>query len=858
MMVKPSPIIRETFFKNRDELFAAHSKQTDSLMFSMEHSILTEEYIRALTGSQKYSFVLTSAGSFSRRELSPYSDIDLIFITKSFEQNEKKITELVQLFWDNDLEVSHTVRDLSGIEKFLKTDLHAFTQLFETRLLLGSETVYSAWNKKLISTITNDVKASLLNDMFLDFEDRYKKYGNSPKVLEPNVKLSAGGLRDLQAVEWMYIFKTNSLLDKQQEASQTENFIHTLFEDKVTSRDECNRLLESYRLVLAVRNLLHLTSGQKTDRFEFNDQIKIAEIFGYSKNQLTDFMKKYFKAANVLNRFLKSMVKKFKGEITQSLPESLSIILDDDFILKGNIISLKKQTELNLSDIFRASYYRGIHSARFDEVLRSEIIERVESVESLKWGESESSVFFREILKLPRNVGQTLSVMNELGVLSAFMQEFNELNGFLQHGVYHCYTADEHTLIAIQNVEMLEKNDTPLGKIFNNIKDKEILFLALLLHDIAKPINISGHEIIGAEMASSIMYRLGYSEEEVDRVAFLVKNHLVMEQTAFRRNLNDPETLNKFTSLFDSIEELNLLYLLTYADLSAVNAAIWTNWKSDLLAELYRKSKAMLDDMISGEELLYSSTFVIPKEISEQSNAISESHVKEHMDSITDAAYTQQFSVEEIARHIEEISKGTSLTVLFKNLNGSTNITVITNDFPALLSKICCVLAINDINIHDAKIFTRKDGIVIDTFNVTDFRSHKQIEKGRYTKIETDLGDVISGLLQLHNEVATLKSRWRRLESKLFKRSGQVKIAFENHEKYTIIDIFSPDRLGFLYQVTAKMNELGLNIYFAKISTREDDIVDTFYVLDRNRRKISQNDHEFIKSELTNAISQVL
>ncbi|MBT8386637.1 MAG: HD domain-containing protein, partial [Ignavibacteria bacterium] len=852
-MIKPAPIIRETFLINRDELFAAHSEQTNSLKFSMEYSTLIEEYIRALSGLQKYGFVLASAGSFSRRELSPYSDIDLIFITKSLERNEKIITELVQLFWDNDLEVSHTVRDFSDIEKFLETDLHAFTQLFETRFLLGSETVYSSWNIRLIETITDDVKARLLNDMFLDFENRYKKYGNSPKVLEPNVKLSAGGLRDLQTVEWMYIFKTNSLFDKQQEASQTETFIHKLFEDKVTSRDECNRLLESYRLVLAVRNLLHLTSKQKTDRFEFNGQIEIAEIFGYSKNQLPDFMRKYFKAANVLNRFAKSMVKKFQEEISQPLPESLSIILDDDFILKGNIISLKKKTELRLSDIFRACYYRGIHSARFDEELRSEIIERVESVESLKWGESESSVFFREILKLPRNVGQILSVMNELGVLSAFMQEFNELNGFLQHGVYHCYTADEHTLISIKNVETLKKENTQLGKIFNNINDKEILYLALLLHDIAKPINISGHEIIGAEMVSSIMYRLGYSEEEIDRVAFLVRNHLIMEQTAFRRNLNDPETLNNFTSLFNSIEELDLLYLLTYADLSAVNVAIWTNWKSDLLAELYRKSKAMLDDKISGEELLYSSTFIIPKEISEQSDVISESHVKEHMDSITDTAYTQQFSAEEIAKHIEEIRKGTSISVLFKNLNGFTNITVITNDFPALLSKICGVLAINDVNIHDAKIFTRKDGIVIDTFNVTDFRSHQHIEEYRYTKIETDLEDVISGLLQLHKEVATLKSRWRRLESKLFKRSGQVKIVFENHEKYTIIDIFSPDRLGFLYQVTGKMNELGLNIYFAKISTREDDIVDTFYLLDRKGKKISQNDHEFIKSELTNA-----
>ena len=168
------------------------------------------------------------------------------------------------------------------------------------------------------------------------------------------------------------------------------------------------------------------------------------------------------------------------------------------------------------------------------------------------------------------------------------------------------------------------------------------------------------------------------------------------------------------------------------------------------------------------------------------------------------------------------------------------------------------MFAVNDINIQDAKIFTRKDGIVIDTFNVTDFRSHQKIEKERYNKIETDLKRVISGLLQLNKEVASMKSKWWRIESKFFKRTGQVKIAFEKHEKYTIIDIFSPDRLGFLFQVTNKMNELGLNIYFAKISTRGDDIVDSFYVLDRNRNKISLYDYEFIKSELKSTISQIL
>jgi [protein-PII] uridylyltransferase len=251
-----------------------------------------------------------------------------------------------------------------------------------------------------------------------------------------------------------------------------------------------------------------------------------------------------------------------------SLPASLSINLDDDFELKGRVISMRNNSPLTMSDILRAFYYRGLHSARFDETLRSYIVDKFETIDRHQIQESESSVFFREILKLPKNVGQTLYVMNELGALSAFMPEFKDLTVFAAR-VYHSYTVDEHTLIAIQNVEKLANESSELGRIFNKLKDKEKLFLGLLLHDIAKPINISGHEIIGAELASSIMYRMGYSDAEINIVSLLVYNHLVMEQTAFRRNLNDPETLNNFTSRFTSIDELEQLYLLTYADSSS-------------------------------------------------------------------------------------------------------------------------------------------------------------------------------------------------------------------------------------------------------------------------------------------------
>jgi [protein-PII] uridylyltransferase len=327
-----------------------------------------------------------------------------------------------------------------------------------------------------------------------------------------------------------------------------------------------------------------------------------------------------------------------------------------------------------------------------------------------------------------------------------------------------------------------------------------------------------------------------------------------MEQVAFRRNLNDPSTLNNFAVLFSDSEFIDLLYLLTYADLSAVSQVVWTQWKSDLLNELYRKTKTMLDERISGQELLSYSL----NEILSGSEIYLENTVKDHIESINDLSYIQNFSSDEINQHIEEIEKGSNVSVFFKEEDVFTVVTIITRDSEALLSRLCGALSINDLNIHDAKIFTRKDGIVIDSFNVSDFRTGSTINSERFSKISRDLNLAVENELQITKEFNQIKSKWWRIENKLFKRKGKLKIAFEKHDKYTIIDVFSPDRLGLLYQITKKMNELGLSIYFAKISTKGDDVVDSFYILDRNRKKISTDVYQLITHELTQTIEEML
>lgn len=848
-----TPSAHKSYIRDKT-IFTPEYIMKEPFGFSLKYTLSIEAFIVRAAGKSFEGIAVASLGSFSRRELSPKSDVDVMFITRDPQLHETEIRELITLLWDNGIEVSHTVRTPEDIQRFLNEDLQAFTQFLEVRFVAGNYQIYTEWVNTLLELMTEDVCFALCDALIEETSIRYKKYGNSPKVIEPNVKATAGGLRDLQLIEWLYAIQYRKLPDRQVELPEAEIFINHLQQDNLTTLKECDRLRAAYKTILTIRHLLHLTHTTKSDRLEFDDQVTISALFGFHEDGYRQLMKKYFEASNTIYRFSKSYIKRYKRRsIGKGQP--VGYLLDADFFISGNMIRYEGTGQLSISDIFRGFYYRAKYNAFFSEELRSTIIESLDSF-ALS-ADVESSTFFREILKLNSEVGKTLTIMNELGVLNAFMPDWAEFNGFIQHGVYHVYTADEHTLKTIENLEKLRFDTGPMGRLFGRMKRRDILYLALIFHDIAKPIDISGHEIIGAAIAESVMVRLGYSDEETEMVRFLVEHHLYMEQVAFRRNLNDPETLNSFTQRVNTPDRLDMLYLLTYADLSAVNPALWTSWKSDMLYELYYKAKAMIDEQLSGEEILIAN--ILPKDISKHSTVISESHVQSHIDALNDEiSYTAHFSDEEIARHVEEILEGNSLSVSFTEDENFTNITVITRDSPSLLSKICGVLLINDVNIHDAGIFTRKDGIIIDNFNVTDFRTGEKISEDRYQKIEEDLHDVLTGILQLPTEITRMKSRWWRIENRFFKKPGKVKIKFEEKEKFTIIDIYSPDRLGFLYLVTNKLTDLGLNIQFAKISTSGDSIIDAFYVLNQENKRVSKIYYHFIETELTKAIEQIL
>ncbi len=845
--------IKEEFFTARETLFADNSLVENSYQFCLQLSLLVEELIIKVSRDSAFSGALVSAGSFCRRELAPFSDVDVMFIFDKVEGHEEEIKLYVTKFWDCGIEISHTVREFSDIEKFLDTDLHAVTQFFETRFLFGDIKIYKTWNEKLFSSLQNNKWEKLIFKFFEDIEIRHNRYGSSPKVLEPNVKYTAGGLRDLQVVEWMYALKNRTILSGQNEVTYTEQFLDLLKSKNIASKSEINKLSNSYKLLLFIRVKLHLVTKKKNDRLEFSAQQHIAEGLKEFEFDWNNLMRRYFNASVIINRFSKTMLKRFKHELSGPISDKLSIKLDDDFVLKGNSISTNIN-KLKFSEIIRAFYYRGLHDTLFAETLRSKIIDTVDFIEKSGDTVQVSSAFFREIMNLPQSVGKTLTSMNDLGVLGLYFSEFKELIGFFQPGVYHCYTADEHTLIAISNLESLQSSNSFIGKIYCSIENRSLLFMSVLFHDIAKPISLTGHEIIGSEVARSIMERLGYSFEDIELVRFLVRHHLTMEQVAFRRNLNDAATLDKFVSIFPSAYSLDLLYLLTYADLSAVSPVVWTQWKHDLLTELYTKTKKMFNEKLSGKELLYPPS-VDNLNQEEPSHSVK---VNEHINSINDIGYLQNYSIEEINEHINEIESGKKVAVFFKQVENFTSITIITRNAPSLLSKLCGALAINDLNIHSAKIFTRQDGIVIDNFQVSNFHQNSQVERSRYEKIIANIISAVENELPITQEFNKIKSKWWRLENKFFGRTPKIKIEFEKHQKFTIIDVFAPDQLGLLYQITQVMQELNLEIFYAKIATKEDGVVDTFYVLDKNQHFVPLENRELIVIELTKAIEEIL
>jgi [protein-PII] uridylyltransferase len=843
--------LNKNYEKRRQEIIRMHRLGAGgvrvALALTRQRDALLQTIFKHLESNAAH-VTIVALGGYGRKELCFSSDTDVMFLIAD-EQQRAAATPAVQEFvhhlLDAGLDIGHSFRTIDECLTLPPEDFESRMSLIEMRFICGDQSIFRRLIAALQEKIQGDDRLSFIQRISEMQHMRHNKYGNSSKLLEPNIKNSAGGLRDIHTALWI-IRGTGTLpIPKYLGTSETA-VLHLLKSQAVKLKFTPSSLKETksaFDTLLRVRNEMHIQSNALHDTLEFSFQQRIASGLRYrtksKRAKVERFMQDYYKASRSLASFCSRIIDWSHDRWSADLLESKTPKLRGDLVLRGGRIHVSKRgVRISNELLLRTFLLRSERHAEFSFQLEDAIHRRLQFLKPLNT-QTETELF-RLLLHRPNGVGSSLRKMNELGLLERWIPEWKPMVSFFQHNQYHYYTADEHTLIVVANAESLEHSSSSFGTVFRSLPRRDTLYLACLLHDIAKPNHIGKHEIKGVFIAKRALQRLLF-DDMIEDISFLIRHHLLMEQVAFRRNLNDQQTIADFARTFNRIEQLDYLYVLTYADLSAVNKNVWTEWKELLLLDLYRKSRVVLEKEMTSEEI-HEQTAQLAEEkhtdvVQNLADAFPADEVIAHLSQLSDTSYLAAFKPEEIANHLHAIRQSEKVSVLFQQVGNFTDVTFIAHDSPGVLSKFCGVLSANDANILNAEVFTRRDGIVIDKFRVVEFGSNAALSEDHLSRINRDVTGVIKGNIEIAHIIEQHRVRWKR-RIRILNPNTRCDVQFEDHPQFTIIDIYAPDMLGLLYHITDTIARLGLNISFAKIATRVDGIVDSFYLLNADGKKL--------------------
>lgn len=817
---------------------------------------------REATHTGKSRIALLALGGYGRMELNFASDTDIMFLART--GREKKVAagavkEILHALLDCGLEIGHSFRTIDECLEMAETEFDAWLSMLDARFLCGNRAVYTRFQTSVASSVKKSDKRTFVRQLLAAADARHQKYGNSTKLLEPNVKNSAGGLRDLHTVLWL--LRGTGRFPLARRSAQQKTSVSLLLASPVLKRRVGNRVSapaqRGFEFLLRTRNEMHLQAKGLHDTLEFTSQRKVAEALHY--RNVERFMQDYYLAARSVARLSEQLTAWARETYLEPAAKTAAQPVHAQFHVRDHTLECTGRKRLPFTRfVLEASLLCAQHHARFSSSLEELFQRKLSSVRPLLT--SDEAHLFRQLLSSPAGVSRILQRLNDLGILGRLIPEWQPMVAFFQHNIYHYYTADEHTLRVVANAEALASSPSTFGEVFRSLPSRETLYFACLLHDIAKPARVGDHEVQGVRIAQAVLHRLG-ADDIADDVLFLIRYHLLMEQVAFRRNLNDPQTILDFAARFQRPAQLDYLYVLTYADLSAVNKNVWTDWKGMLLTELYRKAHDVLTGKLSSEQLreraLARTSAAKEEVVTTLVGTLTPEETRRHLDAIESPAYLSAFEAHEIAQHLKAIGANEHPTALFKHRQDYTEVTIIAQDAPFALSKFCGVLTANDANILDANIFTRSDGIIIDKFRVVDGISKSSLQQAQCEKIQQEVRDVVRGSTDIEHLLHRHRMKWKRRTHKI-NPNVRVDVEFEDHPRYTIIDIYAFDTLGFLYRITNTLSRLGLTIAFAKIATRADGIVDSFYVTDLTGSKIDAPERrEYVRSELLATVMQL-
>lgn len=798
-------------------------------------------------------WALVATGGYGRGVLAPFSDIDLLFLTDApmGPRGKRAVEFMLYLLWDLGVKVGHATRTRAECVEDAKRDATVLTALLDARPIAGNTEVFDRFEAAFQKARAKWGLGPYLTAKRTERAARHARYGESPYVVEPHLKEGRGGLRDLQTLYWIARYAFN--VQKMPELVRPVGHGGALL-----TEHEARQIRRAWNFLWTVRFHLHLVSGRAEERLTFDLQPVVGARMGYTRHGLQDgverFMKHFFLTARDIARFtriLEPAIERATLGPPAVVPASDKALTEAGFALADGKIIAAPGRDFTIEPVlmlrlFRLARDRGleIHPLAFRAVVR-----HVRHVARLR-GDPEANAIFIDLMT-GRDAAHWLRMLNEAGLISRLLPDWARIVGLMQFDTYHVFTVDEHTIETIGVLGALEAGGlsevAPVAsELIGQLQSRRALFVAMLLHDIAKGRG-GDHSEIGAQLALDICPRLGLTPEETETVSWLVLNHLLISETAFKRDIEDPKTILDIAETVQSPERLRLLLVLTVADMRAVSPRVWNGWKATLLRELYWRVAEVLAGGLSVPE-----RDVRVARAKEAAALLLRDRPRAEVERFLTLGYPGywlSFDPETHARHAEMIREAARdrapLTVRSRVLESRavTEVTVYTTDHPGLFSKIAGALAVAGASIVDARIHTMTDGMALDTFWVQDIAGRAFDAPHRLARLAALIEQALSGRLRLADEIRKVKREPARLRAVTV--PPRVVVDNRASNTHTVIEVNGRDRPGLLHDVTAAISEQGVQIASAHITTYGVRAVDVFYVKDvfglkvENERKVA-------------------
>lgn len=832
-------------------------------------SWLEDEIIRAL-----YAFVtrfmfppaspfmperlaVCAVGGYGRGTLAPGSDIDLLFLLPGKESvwSSAVIEALLYFLWDLRQKVGHSTRSVDECLRQAREDMTVRTALLEARLILGDEPLFedmrTRFDREIVAKTAREFVAAKLSER----DQRITKAGSSRYLVEPNIKEGKGGLRDLNTLFWIskYVYRVRSAEE--------------LVAAGVFTAKEAQTFRRCEDFLWRVRCQLHFVSGRAEERLSFNYQREIANRLGYvSHGGLSDverFMKHYFLVAKDVGDLTailcaaleerqakaRPMLDRFMGRLKRS-KKSLE---HDDFAIEFDRVTVANDEVFNRDpvNLLRLYWLANKHALAIHPDAMRLVTLSLKRIDASLRNDPEANRIFIEILTSKNSPETVLRLMNEAGVLGRFIPDFGRIVAMMQFNMYHHYTVDEHLIRCLGVLAQIDAGtlaeEHPLStEILPGISNRRALYVALLIHDIAKGRD-EDHSIAGAEVARKLCPRLGLSAAETDTVAWLVLHHLDMSNTAQSRDLADPVTISNFAKTVQTLERLRMLLVLTVCDIRGVGPGVWNGWKGQLLRTLYYETEIVLSGghtAVNRKQRVAQAQEQLRRALPAWSDPDFDAYAARHY-----PAYWLKVDLPHKVRHagllrLTEVEvKSLATEVTTDSFTGITEIIVVAPDHPRMLSIITGACAVAGANIADAQIYTTTDGLALDTIAVNRAFERDEDELRRGERIAQTIEKALRGEIRLASVVAE-KEKPSKGREKTFPIVPEVTIDNSLSDRYTVIEVSGLDRPGLLYDLTSAISRLNLNIGSAHIVTFGEKAVDAFYVTDLTGLKITNSSRQ--------------